>query len=156
MFIFDGINKIIQGNYESNSTVEIDIKKDIYSAWKEWVCIKDNAKYQQVFSTAGGDPISLTISVGSYFFLENGWKIKPKEFNHRLILNGNLYTRDDSSPFLNVDGYSIITETRNSSITQSINVGNVDISNLATRTQLQTINDGVKKASILIPHTEDI
>jgi hypothetical protein len=57
---------------------------------------------------------------------------------------------------LNVDGYSIITETRNSSITQSINVGNVDISNLATRTQLQTINDGVKKASILIPHTEDI
>jgi hypothetical protein len=156
MFIFDGINKVIQGGYSSSSTVELDIKTHLYSAWKEWVLINDNAKYLQAFSTTGGDPISLTISVGSYFFLENGWKIRPLESNHRLILNGNLYTRDDSSPFLNVNGYSVITETRNSSITQSITTGNVDISSLATKTQLQVVNEGVKKASLLIPHVTDL
>lgn len=176
MFTFDGVNKIVQGNYGSSSTVELDIKRDLYSAWKEWVATDNNAKYLQAFSTTGGDPISNTISVGSYFFLENGWKIRPMELNHRLILNGNLFTRDDSSPFLNVSGYSVLTETRNSSITQTVNTGGgsggdtkQDIYNYFTtsdrqnafkadvsRSDLEVINEGIKKASLLIPHTENL
>jgi len=180
MFTFNGITKIIQGDYGSGSTVELDIRRDLYSAWKEWTAIDNNAKYLQAFSTTGGDPISLTIAVGAYFFLENGWKIRPFESNHRLVLNGNLYTRDDSSPFLNVSGYSVITETRNSSLTQTVNTGGggggdtkqdiynyftssnrqdtfrADISNLPTKTDLEVVNEGVKKASILVPHNEDL
>jgi hypothetical protein len=120
-FIFDGVNKIIQGDYTTSGGVfSGDVKDELYSAWKRWVATDDNSKYEQAMSTTGGDPISDTISVGAYYFLENGWKIRPLEEDHRLVLNGNLYTRDDSSPYLAVASYSILTETRNSSLTQSI------------------------------------
>lgn len=111
-FIFNGTDKTIYGDYNPvGGSIDIDIKIDLYSEWKKWVRENDNAKYEQAFSTTGGDPISGTISVGSYFFLENDWKIQPSNYNHRVVFNGNLYTRDDSSPFLPVSGFSVITET---------------------------------------------
>lgn len=126
LFDFDGENKIIQGVYGTSSGVRtLDIQRDLYSAWKIWVSNGDNAKFPIAFSTTGGDPISLTLSVGSYFFLENDWKIRPIEENHRAIFNGNLYTRDDSTPYLSVAGFSIVTETRNSSLTQTIASSNL-------------------------------
>jgi hypothetical protein len=176
-FTFDGVNRIIYGNYVVNyGSVSLDVQRDLYSEWKRWVQEDDNAKFLQAFSTTGGDPISPTISVGSYFFLENDWKIYPNEEDHRLVLNGNLYTRDDSSPFLGVPGFSIVTETRNSSLTQTVTSGGssrediyeyfttdgreepfkADTSLLGTKDDLEVINRGVKKASKLIPHNEDL
>lgn len=130
-FTFDGVNKIMQGIYETDGSSpdfppgfhELDIQRDVYSEWKVWVREGDNAKYLQALSTTGGDPISSTISVGAYFFLENDWKIRPVEDDHRVVFNGNLYTRDDSTAYLGVDDYSIVTETRNSSLTQTVSTG---------------------------------
>lgn len=62
----------------------------VYSRWKEWVTQSDNAKYQAAFSCLGGDPLGGGLFVASYFFLLNGWRIRPMEANHTLIIEGNI------------------------------------------------------------------
>lgn len=62
----------------------------IYSRWKEWVLTGSNSKYAQAFSVLGGDPLGGGLFVASYFFLMNGWRIRPMEANHTLILEGNI------------------------------------------------------------------
>jgi len=62
----------------------------IYSRWKEWVLTGENTKYEQAFSVLGGDPLGGGLFVASYFFLMNGWRIRPMESNHTLILEGNI------------------------------------------------------------------
>jgi hypothetical protein len=62
----------------------------VYSRWKEWVLTGGNTKYEQAFSCLGGDPLGGGLFVASYFFLMNGWRIRPMEANHTLILEGNI------------------------------------------------------------------
>ncbi len=99
---FNGETRRININADQTA---IDVKLDLYSDWKEWVLEDDNAKYLPAFSTTGGDEISDSESVGDYYFLENGWKIKPQEANHVLTVTGNLFSRDGSSPFVETDGF---------------------------------------------------
>ena len=94
---FDGINKLILINH---GEVNIDVKVDIYSGWKEWQTLQTNTKFQQAIRAVGGDPISDTINLGSTFFLLNGWKIRTWEDDHNLIVTGNLYSDDGSSPYI--------------------------------------------------------
>ncbi len=90
---FDGVNKIIQVTLApSGGEVELDVKVDVYSDWKEWLLLSDNSKFAPAIRAVGGDPISGIQSLGSTFFLINGWRIRPYEANHRFTLNGNLYT----------------------------------------------------------------
>lgn len=65
---------------------------EIYSEWKAWSLIGDNAKHPPAFRYVGGDPISDVRALGSTFFLTNGWRIRPAERTHNLELVGNLYT----------------------------------------------------------------
>lgn len=90
---FDGPNKIIQEISASGDNA-LDIV-EIYSEWKDWVRTGDNSKFLPAFTVVGGDPISSTQNLGSTFFLENGWRIRPAELNHRFELVGNLYTREE-------------------------------------------------------------
>lgn len=71
---------------------ELDIL-EVYSEWKAWL-LADQSRlaYPQAFRFAGGDPISGTESLGSTYFLLNGWRIRPAEHSHRLSIVGNLYT----------------------------------------------------------------
>lgn len=103
---FDGINKLIIVNNGENS---ISVDTDIYSDWKEWLLLSDNIKYPIAISAIGGDPIGGARYLGSTFFLENGWKLRPYEGNHSLTVAGNLYTRDGSSPFVQTIGaYNVL------------------------------------------------
>lgn len=92
MITFDGVNKVI--TLESGVT-EVEAI-DIYSRWKEWVAISDNAKFDPAFRTVGGDPLSSIINAGSYFFLRNdlGWRIKPPEEDITVLFAGNLAIED--------------------------------------------------------------
>jgi hypothetical protein len=94
---FDGPNKLIIINFGEN---DIDVKIDLYSDYKEWLLIGDNTKYLLAMTAIGGDPIGPGRFLGTTFFLENGWKIRPYEGNHTLTVTGNLFTRDGSSPFV--------------------------------------------------------
>jgi hypothetical protein len=98
--VFDGIYKII---YVSEGILTIDVQDDIYSAWKEWVQVSDNAKYIQALSAVGGDPITDTQFLGTTYFLENGWRLKPwdSDVPYILSIDGNIFTREPGqSPVL--------------------------------------------------------
>jgi hypothetical protein len=102
----------------------IDVKLDLYSDWKGWMLEGDNAKYLPAFSTTGGDAISDSESVGDYYFLENGWKIKPQEANHVLTVTGNLFSRDGSSPFVETDGsFNVSVRSKYAALTNQISTG---------------------------------
>jgi hypothetical protein len=81
---FDPINKriILDSAYVSAA--------QLYSRWKEWAKTGNNLKYEQAFYALGGDPLGGGLFVASYFFLMNGWRIRPMESNHLLIIEGNI------------------------------------------------------------------
>lgn len=114
---FDGINKLIICN---SGTTELNVKTDLYSDWKEWMLTSSNSKYLQAFSTTGGDELSLTLNLGDYYFLENGWKIRPYEANHELTIIGNLFTRDSLSPFVvTLGNFNVSIRSNYASLTQT-------------------------------------
>ena len=89
---FDGPNKlIIEVSAAGDNVLEAS---EVYSEWKFWVTQSDNAKYLQAFTPVGGDPITGTESLDITYFLENGWRIRPAELDHKLAVEGNLYTRE--------------------------------------------------------------
>ena len=85
---FDGANKKI---IVDDTITELDVQIDLYSDWKEWLKESDNSKYLIAMRTVGGDPTTGTKSVAPYFFLMNGWKIRPYEGDHTLTITGNLF-----------------------------------------------------------------
>ena len=75
---FDGVNRLI---IVAPDVTDIDIKVDIYSAWKEWSLIYDNSKFLPALRTIGGDPAPLGsgLFAGDLYFLLNGWQIEVNE-----------------------------------------------------------------------------
>jgi len=108
---FDAYEKII---YVNEGVRELDVKIDIYSAWKEWVLSSPEyplpSWQKEAISAIGGEPLNDTLNVGSTFFLENGWRIQPLASTQPYILtvNGNIYTRESGgNPFLFAEGVSV-------------------------------------------------
>ena len=121
-YIFNGSNKIIS---LSLGTTLLDVR-DLYSRWKQWV-ISDGLQYTQAFDVVGGDPINEAagIYITSYFFLINGWKIRPQEASHKLIVtNGILATADGSDPFIPTLGnYNILISYSQPIKTETVALG---------------------------------
>ena len=97
-YTFDGPNKLIILNA---GTTYVSIR-EMYSSWKEWV-VAGNAQFLPAISYIGSDPVPGG-TLGTTYFLENGWKIRPQEANHTLTVVGNLYSRDGSDAFVNTIG----------------------------------------------------
>jgi len=92
---FDGPNKLI---LVSEGTTTLDIKTDVYSAWKEWVVVlgllnlhDENPGFLQAIRAIGGEPTVGVASIGSTFFLTNGWRLKSYPGNYTLQVNGNIF-----------------------------------------------------------------
>ena len=98
--IFDGPGKlcILQEGVTSFDVI------DLYSDWKAWVMQGDNAKYLQAFRNVGGDPLGGDINIAPYYFLTNGWRVRPAETDHDLIVAGNLLTEEGDFPFVRTIG----------------------------------------------------
>lgn len=86
MYTFDGPNKLI---ILDTGTVSFTAT-DLYSRWKDWVLLSDNAKYEQAIRAIGNETISANNNTPAFFFLLNGWRIRPQEADHTLIVDGNL------------------------------------------------------------------
>jgi len=119
---FDGPNKLIVVNA---LITELDVRIDIYSDWKEWALQDDNIKYLPALSAIGGDPISSGVYVGTTYFLENGWRIRPYEGTHQLTIVGNLYTRESGqNPVIPTVGtYNVLVSMFRSNIVDTISTG---------------------------------
>lgn len=67
---------------------------EIYSEWKDWVLADPIARgkhapaFLQVLG--GEDRGGAQDRLGSTFFLGNGWKFRPAEYSHHVILTGNI------------------------------------------------------------------
>ena len=102
---FDGPNKLILIN---EGVTTLNVGTDVYSAWKQWIVElglvehQDNPAYEEAISAIGGEPTP-TGNIGSTFFLENDWKLKPYPGTYRLTVNGNLYSVDGSNPYVAAD-----------------------------------------------------
>jgi len=109
---FDGSTKVITITYmpTASGTVELDAEVDFYSDWKEWVIASDNIKYLEAVQTVAGDPISSDQYISPYFFLINGWRIRPYEQTHQMIINGNLFVEGgEDNPFIpTIGAYNVM------------------------------------------------
>ena len=81
----------------------------IWSAWVDWR--EANPQWSLAFRQAGGDSLGGGLYIPPYFFLQDGWKVRPREANHKLTITGNLFTEDGSSPLVNTLGnYNVIAQ----------------------------------------------
>lgn len=124
MITFDGPNKVI--SYDDAGTLVTIQAADIYSRWKDWVAL-GNAQFPPAFRPTGGDPLGGGIYAGAYFFLNNGdgWRIRPKEASHELVIVGNLYAEDPGLPVFapTAGAFNVQTRLALSSLTQTLAVG---------------------------------
>ena len=144
---FDGPNKII---YANEGVTELDVKVDLYSAWKEWSIFSQEAgtglTWPKAFTAVGGDPITNTQDLGTTYFLENGWRIQPftSKQSYTLTINGNIYTREPGeTPFLFAEGVSVSLVRSNivDLITVealAVSITETDIANIAAATAVAT------------------
>lgn len=108
---FDGLTRIIQ--VDSGAT-SIDAR-EIYSEWKRWVrADPQNAKWLKAFDVVGGDDLGGGAVAPIYFFLLNGWTIRPDDTSgdHELDVELNLYARPATNDrFTPVSGITISNKT---------------------------------------------
>lgn len=70
----------------------------IYAAWVDWVALSDNAKYLPAFRSVGGDDLGGGLLIPPYYFLTNGWRVRPMEANQTLTIDGNLFVDGGGDP----------------------------------------------------------
>ena len=103
--IFDGPTKTI---FIDPSADVVDVQIDLYSAWKEWMIVSEQAggatKWAAAFEASGGQPTSGGNSLGRTFFLINGWRIF---LDHGVRFVGNLLTDTGDSPFILEEGVQL-------------------------------------------------
>lgn len=100
---FDGVNKLI---VVASDISEVSVKVDIYSKWKEWIQLYDNAKFAPAIRTTGGDAIGGGAFTGDVYFLINGWRLY---IDHSCVIDGVLFSDDFPSPFEQVANTHIVT-----------------------------------------------
>lgn len=103
---FDGENRQIIVN---PGETDIDIKRDIYSAWKEWVQTKDYSKWVPAIRTIGGDPAGDGFA-GDLYFMINDWQIVV---DIPIDVNGILYSDDFPSPWVVEPGGGVVASVSN-------------------------------------------
>lgn len=74
--------------------------KDIFRAWADWMLLSDNSKYLPAFSATGGDDLGGGLLIPPYYFLLNGWRVRPMEANHTLTITGNLFVDGGGTPLV--------------------------------------------------------
>jgi len=119
---FDGARRLI---IVEQGETSLDVQKDIYSAWKEWFISERNSRFLVAFHVVGGDSLPGDgEQLGLTFFLTNGWKIRPFEGDHRLIINGNLYSKDGTDPIVDTVGdYRVTVTMKVSNLVTTVNSG---------------------------------
>lgn len=116
---FDGERKLI---IVGPGITELDVREELYSEWKRWFLQGDNSKYGIAIAIIGGNSTP-DGQIGLTYFLQDGWKIRPYEGDHRLKIKGNLYSADTSDPIADTIGdFKVTVSMRVSNLIDMVNV----------------------------------
>lgn len=74
----------------------------IWSRWVDWHA--SNPQWPLAFRQVGGDDLGGGISIPPYYFLLNGWKVRPMEASHNLTITGNLFVDGGGVPVVSTLG----------------------------------------------------
>jgi len=96
-YVFDGQSRLI---ILTPGTTTLDVQ-DMYSRWKDWASAGagENLIYAQAMRVVGGDTTLGDNSIANYFYLMNGWKVRPQEASHVLTVDGTLLEESGGDPF---------------------------------------------------------
>lgn len=79
--------------------------EQIWSAWVVWLNDDTtNAKWLPAMRQVGGDELGGGLFISPYIFLLNGWRIRPMEANHLLVITGNMFVDGGGQPVVNTLG----------------------------------------------------
>lgn len=96
---FDGASKRIILDSASLSA------SDIWSEWVDWLdADTDNGKWPVAMKQVGGDDLGGGLLIPPYIFLLNGWRVRPMESSHLLVMTGNLFVDGGGQPVVQTLG----------------------------------------------------
>ena len=75
---------------------------DIWSRWVDWH--PTNTEWPLAFTLVGGIALGGGLFIPPYFFLLNGWRVRPMESNHNLTITGNLFVEGGGVPVVSTLG----------------------------------------------------
>lgn len=93
---FDGSSKRIILDSASVTATEI------WSRWADWHA--SNSQWPLAFRQVGGDDLGGGLSIPPYYFLLNGWRVRPMESSHNLTITGNLFVEGGGVPVVSTLG----------------------------------------------------
>ena len=74
----------------------------IWSAWVDWH--ETNQQWPLAFQLVGGNALGGGLFIPPYFFLLNGWRVRPMESSHNLTIAGNLFVDGGGVPVVSTLG----------------------------------------------------
>jgi len=74
----------------------------IWSAWVDWH--EANQQWPLAFQLVGGNALGGGLFIPPYFFLLNGWRVRPMEASHNLLIEGNLFVDGGGVPVVGTLG----------------------------------------------------
>ena len=74
----------------------------IWSAWVDWH--ETHQQWPLAFQLVGGNALGGGLFIPPYFFLLNGWRVRPMESSHNLTITGNLFVDGGGVPVVSTLG----------------------------------------------------
>lgn len=100
--------------------------REIYAAWVDWAAQSDNIKHLPAFRSVGGDDLGGGLLIPAYYFLTNGWRVRPMEASQTLTVEGNLFVDGGGDPVVPTLGaFQVLTKLVVPVQAQGINTGSV-------------------------------
>ena len=131
---FDGNTKIISLTITSVAAAEI------WSRWCDWYSL--NSNWLPALMEVGGDTLGGGLYIPPYFFLLNGWRVRPMEASHTLIITGNLFVLGGGVPVIpTIGNYNVSVQ-----YTVPVQAQGISVSGSSGPT-VEQIRDGVLGAS---------
>ena len=113
---FDPVNKLM---IVSPNATELNIKVDVYSDYKEWIQLRENAGTSAIaIRSVGGDPTVAGEFAGDIYFLQNGWRlvVDPR----KTAITGALFSDDFVSAYVVPDTLELFHPVKVSSIVTQV------------------------------------
>ncbi len=122
---FDGPNLLVVAK---PGVVALDVQKDIYADWKAETISgvgDDLSKFQPLFiESFGGNDLGGGSNAGEFYIFNNaaGWRFRPDEADHELVITGNLYPVNPALPVLvpTLGGFTVLTSLDRSSLSLGV------------------------------------